>query len=128
MSKPTLHLLFSHELSQAQEVGAHLSLNVGDIRHLPEDLQTQWSQIDPEPETLDAQIGPFLKWLEHAALGDYVLIQGEFGMTHRMVLWAKHLGLIPVYATTHRHSVEVPQADGSIKKTLTFKHVRFRRY
>lgn len=130
MNSPlTLHLLFSHRLTPTQEADAHASLGVAQIRYLPEHLQTHWSQLDPEPETLDDQAAPFEAYLrEQTAPGDYVLIQGDFGMAHRMVLYAQELGRIPVYATTRRESVEVPQEDGSIKKTLTFKHVRFRRY
>jgi hypothetical protein len=125
----TFHLLFSHRLTPEQEADARASLGATELRYLPEALQAQWSQLDPEPESLDAQAQPFEAYLSEATNpGDYLLIQGDFGMTHRLVLRAQALGRIPVYATTRRESQEITAPDGSIKKTLTFKHVRFRRY
>ncbi len=126
---PSLHLFFSHKLTPEQTQDARASLGATDLHYLPPELQQQWSQLDPEPESLDDQAAPFEAYLrEETAPGDFVLIQGDFGMAHRMVLYAQARGRIPVYATTRRESVELPQEDGSIKKTLTFKHVRFRRY
>lgn len=34
-------------------------------------------------------------------------------------------GVVPLYAFSRRDSVDVPQADGSVKKTQIFKHAGF---
>ncbi|RMG74613.1 MAG: hypothetical protein D6722_02265 [Bacteroidetes bacterium] len=124
-----LFLLFSHRLTAEQQADAESSLGVTDIRYLPEDLQARWSQVPPEPESVRPFAQPIWDWLAaEAQPGDYVMVQGDFGMSYATVQEALRLGLIPVYATTRRESSEVVTQDGQVKKTLTFKHVRFRRY
>jgi len=56
-----------------------------------------------------------------------VLIQGDFGAVYHMVNFAKELGLIPIYATTKRESIELKQGNKIIKKSI-FKHIKFRKY
>lgn len=126
---PQLFLFFSHRLTPEQRADAAQSLGVTDLRYLPEGLQAQWSQVPPDLERVDAYAQPLWQWLQtEAQPGDYVMVQGDFGLTYATVQEALRQGLIPVYATTRRESSETVNQEGEVKKTLTFKHVRFRRY
>lgn len=126
---PSLHLLFSHKLTPEQLADAQQNLRVSDIRYLPPELQTLWSQVPPDPDSLSDYAAPLRLWLrDTAATGDFVLIQGDFGLTFLMVNFAQSLNLTPIYATTRRESREVKRENGKIEKTLVFEHVRFREY
>ena len=125
----TLFLFFSHALTQSLIEDAQQNLAVTEIRHLPEDLQERWSQVPPDLTNLKAFGKPLWEWLrQEASPKDYILIQGDFGMSYATVQFAFELGLQPIYATTRRESVEVQQADGSVRKTNRFAHVQFRPY
>ncbi len=126
---PALFLLFSHSLTEDQQQDATTSLGVTRIVPLPEDLQQRWSQVPPElPDVADHAL-PIWNWLAaEASAGDYVLIQGDFGMTYSTVNYTLNRSLIPVYATTIRQSKEISNKEGQVTKTLVFRHVRFRRY
>ncbi|HAI75914.1 MAG TPA: hypothetical protein DCM08_06660 [Microscillaceae bacterium] len=68
-------------------------------------------------------------WLKaNAQASDYALIQGNFGLAFILVNFCRAIGLIPVYSTTERQSVEVKQADGSVITQRIFKHKLFRKY
>ncbi|MGF1533223.1 MAG: CRISPR-associated protein Csx20 [Bernardetiaceae bacterium] len=127
---PTLYLLFSHTLTEAQTADAVQSLAVQDFVSLPEDLQSRWSGIPPELASLDDHLAPVLEWLRtRAQPEDFVLVQGDFGATFCVVDACRREGLgIPIYATTERSTQELPQPDGSIRKVSVFRHVRFRRF
>lgn len=126
---PSLHLLLNHPLTPEQEQAAKTELRVTQINIPSEKLKPLWAAIPPEPESLDDTLLPFKQWLgEKATKGDYLLIAGDFGATFKLVEFARSQGLIPIYATTCRESQEQQNPDGSITKTNTFRHVRFRRY
>lgn len=125
----TLFLLFNHSLTESQEHDARLSLGINRIVELPSGLKARWSEVPPELPELKRHIEPVKNWLaSQAQKGDYVLIQGDFGVSFLMVNYAFQQGLIPVYATTRRQIVEEPQKDGSVKVTRQFKHEIFRKY
>lgn len=124
-----LHLFFSHRLTDVQEKDAFHSLGVSEICYLPPDLQKQWSRIPPELEKLIDILPSFRRYIqEQTEKGDYLLIQGDFGMTYQIVRLALETNRVPVYATTRRESTEVKEVDGKVSKTLTFQHIRFRIY
>ena len=126
-----LFLLFSHSLTEEQKQDAQKSLGVTDFVKLPEDLQAIFSDVPPELETLNEYLKPILEWIAEEAnnLEDYILIQGDFGVTYYLVDYCKSANLAtPVYATTKRQSIDEEQADGSIVTKRTFKHVMFREY
>ena len=126
---PTLFLLFSHYLTEEQIAGAKASLGVTDFIALPEELQARWSNVPPEPDSLDDDVRPLLDWLEQSAgAGDYVLAQGDFGAVYAAVRFALEHDLIPIYATTRRNMTETRLEDGSVRKQSQFRHVRYRRY
>ena len=121
-----MYLLFSHKLTDAQIEDAK-KLGVDKFIYLPEDLQRKFSNIPPELESVKEYAKDFERFLENAKSGDYVLIQGDFGLTCHMVNFSKSKGLIPVYATTKRISKEIKK-DGKVVKISEFKHIKFRRY
>lgn len=126
---PQLFLLFSHDLTELQRSDATESLGISKIRHLPADLQECWSQVPPELPDVAEHAQPIWNWLrKEASPKDYVLIQGDFGMSYATVQLAFSLGITPIYATTRRESVEENLPDGSVRKTNRFAHVQFRAY
>ena len=59
---------------------------------------------------------------------DIVMCQGEFTLTYKIVEKLKELNIKVVAACSDRVTTEVKQADGSIKKIVEFKFIRFREY
>lgn len=124
-----LFLLFSHKLTPAQEADARHSLGIQQIHYLPDDLQSIWSQVPPGQLDLAAYARPFCDFLvQQAQAQDYVLIQGDFGLSFYMVQFCFRQQLVPVYATTHRKVQEITQPDGKVIKQLEFEHQMFRPY
>ena len=122
-----MYLLFSHKLTDEQIKDAKNSLGIGEFIYLPKSLQNVWSNIPAELETLDEILIHIKNFLNKAKKGDYVLVQGDFGAVYQMVNFAKSLGLIPIYATTKRESVEL-KIDNKVVKKSIFRHIRFREY
>ena len=124
-----MFLIFSHTVTEEQRQDAERAFQQPTLVPLPEDLQRLWSAVPPEPEEIGDWLRPLWDWLRrNAEPGDIALIQGDFGAVYAMVNAATGLGLIPVYATTARQSIETPQPDGSVRTLRIFRHVRFRRY
>lgn len=127
---PTLYLLFSHQLTAEQKEDAEKSLGVIEFQSLPADLQALFSNVPPDLESLREYLQPVRQWLaERVQPADFVLIQGDFGVTVSLVHYciANRLGT-PVYATTRRQSADAVQPDGSVVTQRVFRHCRFRRY
>lgn len=121
-------LLFNHTLTQEQIEDARETHGVEVFVPLTEELQHLWSDIPPEIESVDGYLLPIREFVSATAVaGDCILVQGDFGATFAMVEFAHSLGLIPLYATTKRVSVDTYEEDKVIKKSL-FKHIQFRRY
>lgn len=121
-------LLFSHKLTEEQELDARESLDVEEFEVLDDDLQKLWSNVPSDLESVDDYLEPVREYLrDNVASGDIVLIQGDFGATFAMVSFVNSLGAVAVYATTKRDVVE-REIDGKIVKTSVFEHVRFRAY
>lgn len=125
----SLFLLFNHRITKQQEAAACLSFDVGRIINLPSDLKYLWCQIPPGLSEIRDYLAPIRSWLgSKATMGDYVLIQGDFGASYLMVTFAFDNGLIPIYSTTYRKANEEYGDDGSVKITHQFQHHIFRRY
>ncbi|MEO1959007.1 MAG: CRISPR-associated protein Csx20 [Nautiliaceae bacterium] len=123
-----MFLFFSHRLTYEQEMDARESFFVEEFIYLPKELQEKWSNVPPELEDLSEYALLFFSFLEkNAKKGDFALIQGDFGLTYKMVNFAKSIGVIPVYATTKRVVKEIKNGDKIIKQSQ-FKHIRFRKY
>ena len=122
-----MYLFFSHTLTDDQINDAIKNLNIEEFIYLNDKLQKKWSSVPPELESIKEYAKDFEKFLENAKKGDYVLIQGDFGLTCYLVNFSKNRGLIPVYATTKRISKDMKK-DGKIIKVSEFKHIKFRKY
>lgn len=126
---PNLYLLFSHTLTDEQKEDARHTLKVQDFISLPEGLQSRWSEVPPDSETIAEHLQPVFVWLlDQANPGDYLLVQGDFGVVCLTVAYVRKHGLIPVYSTTKRETTEIRLPDGTVNKQSTFRHVRYRRY
>jgi len=122
-----MFLFFSHKLTQEQIDDAK-KMGVKKFIYLPKDLQKLFSNVPPELESLDEYKKPFEEYLlKNAKKGDFVLLQGDFGLVCSLVGFCKRLGLIPIYATTKRVAIE-KIIDGKTVKISKFHHIRFRRY
>lgn len=120
-----MFLLFSHTLNETQKIDAKNSLGITEFVALPSNLQEKFSNVPPEISSLDEVAKPFYEFLQKSAKkGDYVLIQGDFGLTFLLVNFCLKNGLIPNYATTKR---DVLMDENGVKKTV-FHHERFRKY
>ncbi|MEA3492279.1 MAG: CRISPR-associated protein Csx20 [Campylobacterota bacterium] len=123
-----LILLFSHKLTLAQEMDAREHYGIDEFTTLPKELQRLWSNVPPDIELLDKYLSPIKAFVDEVgSSGDSVLVQGDFGATCEMVGWAKSMGMVALYATTKRNTVE-KSIDGKIVKTSVFEHVRFREF
>ena len=120
-----LILLFSHQLTPQQLKDAKETLQCNKIIYLTDELLYKWQNITPET---DIQI--FKDFLvENAKVGDYVLIQGEWGTTYNMVNFAKEKNMIPIYSSTARKVIEEKsESDNKVIKTSIFEHRGFYRY
>ena len=126
---PQLHLLFNHHLTPAQEADAKEHLGAETFFYPSDDIRSLWSQIPPDLTSLSDYLRPIHTWLEtQAVVGDFVLIQGDFGACYTMVQASFQLNLIPIYSTTRREAVENQLPDGSTQLTHQFRHVIFRKY
>lgn len=127
----TLFLIFSHTLTPEQVLDAEASLGVSEFIGLPPDLQTLFSQVPADLESLQQYLRPIFNWIDQNASDndDYVLIQGDFGATYLLVDYCKTFGYaIPIYATTERAVINETQEDGSVTVQRIFRHKRFRKY
>jgi len=121
-------LLFSHKLTELQQKDAIETLEVTNFIYLPKNLQIMWSNVASDLEDLEEYSKEFEDFIRLVAKkGDYILIQGDFGLTCKMVKWCKKNGYIPVYSTTKRESIESLK-DGEVVKVSKFEHVMFRKY
>ncbi len=127
MSKK-MFLLFSHKLTKKQIEDARLNWNIEEFIYLPKELQTIWSNISPDLDSLEDILIPLKEFVKKNAISnDVLLIQGDFGACFSMVNFCKKLNLIPVYATTKRIVKEFEEDGKMIKKSI-FEHRRFREY
>lgn len=125
----SLFLIFNHQFTDAQREDALASLGVSRVVDMPPEIEAIWGDIPPELVRINDYLEPVMDWLKtEAKLGDYVLIQGDFGACYIMVNYAFYIGLVPLYSTTGREVHETPLEDGAITVTHNFRHIRFRRY
>lgn len=124
-----LILLFNHSLTNEQVADAKTCLGVCDIINLPVHLKTLWADLPPDLQEIRNYLTPLKHWLDDAAsVGDYILIQGDFGACYLMVKYSFEKKLVPIYSTTTRIATESIRKDGAITITRNFNHVIFRKY
>ena len=116
-------LLFSHILTETQAKELKEQYRCENIIYMPEEIKMRWMSVDDNtsPEIFES----FL--LDNLKKGDYVLIQGDWGMTYKLITFAKKNGFIPIFSRTTRNVKEVNNGD-KIIKTSIFQHIGFRKY
>lgn len=118
------YILFSHILLEEQKLELKNEFGCEEIVYLPENLQLLWSNVQENDNT--SQL--FYEFLKTNALeNDYVLVQGEWGITYKIVNFCKNNNLIPIYSFSKRISHEEIKND-IIVKTSYFKHIKFKEY
>lgn len=129
LSKTVVSIL-SHELLNSQVDELKDTWNVEKIITIPEKLKSAWSRINPNDD-LDDDFNLVYKLktfiLENTNQEDYVIVQGEWGMTFTVVNMCFELNRVPIYATTERKTKETIK-DGQVHSEKIFEHIRFRKY
>lgn len=118
------YVFFSHTLLKEQILELKNRFQCVEIVYLPKKLQKLWSNIDIDEDYSIL----FFNYLEkNAKKDDYVLIQGEWGITYKMINFCKIKKFIPIYSFSKRMSYEELN-EGIIVKTSYFKHIKFKLY
>jgi len=122
-----MFLFFSHKLTNEQMDDAK-KLGIKEFINLPSNLQELFSNVPAELDNLDEYVKVFIDYLlNNANKGDFILLQGDFGLIYKLINFSKTIGLIPIYATTKRITKE-KIVNNKVIKTSEFKHIMFRKY
>lgn len=124
----TALVILSHDLIEQQLNELRDTWGVGKIVNMPNELKDEWKQINHDGEIIKEDISKFQEFItSNSVPGDYIIIQGENGMTVALVNICFKLKRTPIYATTDRKANEIINGD-EVLVTRSFKHVRFRKY
>ena len=116
-------LLFLHILTEPQIKELKEKWDCEEIIYMTDELKNNWMNV-----VNDVDINQFKKFLlDNLEKDDYVLIQGEWGLTYNMVNFAKENNFIPLYAGTTRKATEYRDGDKVIKNSV-FSHTTFKKY
>ena len=116
-------LLFSHTLTEPQVKELKENWNCNEIIYMSDELKNNWMNVSDNTD-----INQFKKFLlDNLRKKDYVLIQGEWGLTYNMINFAKENNFIPLYAGTTRNVTEYKERDKVIKNSI-FSHTTFKKY
>lgn len=120
--------ILSHTLTENQILDLENNHGINEIVNLPNNLKEKWANIEPEGELDDNLADDIIQFIEdNTCEQDYILIQGEFGMTFYLVNSCFNLNRIPIYATSKRSVKEEKEGNKIITKRV-FEHVGFRKY
>lgn len=87
-----------------------------------------WKSVPPEDTIPPYFLNKITTWLAGiTGPRDYVVIQGEFGISFYVVQWCYANSRIPIYATSHRKMKEIIDKEKIISRR-EFQHVNFRQY
>lgn len=121
-------LIFSHELTPAQEKEAREKWGVSEFIPLPAELASKWSNVPPMLKDLSDYLSDIFEWIDaNTDCGDLALVQGDYGATLMVVEYCLANGLKPIYATTERVVKEGKEGD-RVVTSREFQHVMFREY
>lgn len=124
-----MFLVLNHGLTPEQERESREVLKCGELVPMPASLTELWSNVPPDAGELGGLAAEITGWLKaNSGTGDYVLVEGDFGMSFMVVDWALSNGRIPVYSATKRVYHALPLPDGAVQNIHEFKHVKFRVY
>lgn len=122
-------IIMSHDLLDVQINELREKMKVNEIVYLPHDLKTRFMQISKETNESIKLINDIKEFIDRNKInGDYVLIQGEYGVTNYIVNWCFKNELSPIYASTERVYNREVLEDGSILNKHIFNHKEFKSY
>ncbi|MCR4943181.1 MAG: TIGR02221 family CRISPR-associated protein, partial [Clostridium sp.] len=122
-------VMLSHNLQKEQIDELKNNFNVNKIIYLSENLMKSWRNINPKEDINEDLFNEFNdEILNKTSEGDYVIVQGEWGITYAIVSSCLKLNRIPIYATTERKVLEEENSEGKVQSKKIFKHVKFREY
>ena len=120
-------LLFSHQLTENQEIELVENFKVKKIVSLSSELQEMWSNVSIK-ENYKENLEKIKKYIEeNFNENDVMLVQGNWGYTYNIVKWSIEKRLVPVYSYTERNVEEIKDGE-NVKKISYFKHVKFIEY
>ncbi|MBE6051103.1 MAG: TIGR02221 family CRISPR-associated protein [Clostridium sp.] len=120
--------IISHDLMEIQKEQLKSEWNVNRIVELPSEIKKQWENISPSEEIDEHFIEEIKEFIiKETSRDDLVIVQGEWGITYKIINICFSLGRIPIYATTDREVTE-EKINGEVKINKVFKHVKFRKY
>ena len=117
--------LMNHSLTQKQIAELTDVYKCKEIVYPDETVSSMWSQVNSTNEKDVIQSVIF--WLKAAKDGDYLIIQGEFGLTFTLVDYALKEKLIPIYATSKRIAKE-SRVGETVHREYIFEHICFKKY
>lgn len=120
--------LLNHRLTEQQKAELESEFSVSRILLPPAGIQACWASIPTEKLLQPSMLDPFIDWIDDtSAVGDYLVIQGEFGSTVYMVGYAFSKGLVPLHSVTKRVAHEYREEE-IVYRTYIFRHICFRKY
>lgn len=121
-------VLMNHEMSEEQTGVAVNELKVDCFITMPPFIAAIWGNVDPEADFDKLEVEKVVKWLgETTVRRDYVLVQGDYGLTFAVVDWCLVNGRKAVYATTRRVAKESCNEGVTIVQR-EFRFVKYRKY
>ena len=120
-------LVFSHQLTNNQEIELLEKYKVGKIEKLPEELQYMWSNVSIKKDYKE-NLEKIKKYIANNFNSkDIMVIQGNWGYTYNLVKWSINNGFLPLYSYTERNVEEIKEGE-NVKKISYFKHIKFIEY
>jgi len=120
-----LYVFLSHFLTEEQKKDAIKTLGVTKFVSLPSPLQKKWGNIESD-RSLKEKLKPFFDYiLDNVTRDDYLLIQGEAGISFALVDWCLTNGYQPIYSYTKRVVIEKEIEKNKVEKKSVFKHIKF---
>jgi hypothetical protein len=124
-----MFLLFSHKLSESQILYAQEQMAIDEFIYLPKDLQSLWSNVPPDLNSLQNYLQPLEDYLKKSLhRGDIALVQGDFGAVYQTVNFCRLNNIESYYATTKRNVIEYIDKNNQNVKKSVFEFRRFREY
>ncbi len=128
--KTKLFILLSHRINDEQLLLLIRMYGAIELIYLPENLQTTFSNVDPNLQSLKNISVEIISWLKTypISLSDKVVLQGESGLCFILLQWLFKQNIEVIYSTTLRHCKEIKLANGSIELRHFIKPIQFRKY
>jgi len=124
-----MFLLFSHKISDTQILYAQEQMAIDEFVYLPKDLQSLWSNVPSDLNSLQNYLQPLEDYLNKSLhRGDIALVQGDFGAVYQIVNYCRLKNIQSYYATTKRNVIEYTDKNSKSVKKSVFEFRRFREY